>query len=529
MHTHGNISSLFTENTLKYLFSIAVLISTLIHSDVIVAQQSATLNKENIANISPMGVNVNELYLSYLEIISQTKTMENSAIAYSKNKRAGVRHVYNMPSTEEAVIMVLKDCEEIFGNCEIYSKGSKIIYDGPSDHADKVITLNKNSRHIYCATQETVYRSSPKNCLNKHYGSPYSSREKAALMRPVLFGEKSKIVNLSGTKTGRHVYCLIKNDIIKTTKKHCIDIEKGKVFYTKNTAESARIGETDKVYCVTQLDVLNITKRGCETWYSGTYFRTLTKAQEAFENISTPGKDKYTSGQMYCVTDLGVLRTTSNGCTEWHSGNAFASESEANKEYDRIKKTRPQKRKKKRVISKEIKPWDGIAAVERPKMHYGDSWIYRGYHHKHHKDEYTVKIVSSGANGVTMELSAKRDGDYGTRFINKGEIDTVIPTYSKLDFPLTVGKFWKDSVVSTSVDNYKYHYLNEYKVLKVENKKVKAGTFKTLKIRMRQKIIEAPGHTGVMYLWYAPDVKKVILVKPSWRKGAQLIDYTLAK
>ena len=33
---------------------------------------------------------------------------------------------------------------------------------------------------------------------------------------------------------------------------------------------------------------------------------------------------------------------------------------------------------------------------------------------------------------------------------------------------------------------------------------------------------------GTKYIWYAPDVKRIILTKPSWRRGEELISYKLA-
>ena len=97
----------------------------------------------------------------------------------------------------------------------------------------------------------------------------------------------------------------------------------------------------------------------------------------------------------------------------------------------------------------------------------------------------------------------------------------------RLNFPLFVGKKWRETYSATSVEGRNYHYANKYKVAKINSIKTKAGKFKAFQIRKTHKITDGSKvHTENYY--YAPDVKTIVRSKPSWRYGRELLNYELA-
>ena len=445
------------------------------------SKNPVSLDQDNIESNVPVGVNVNEIYTAFQQITENADNLKGSAIAISKDNRAGVRYVYGFDTDDLAINRVLVECRTLYGPCELYSQGGKIVYAGRRSVESRKVTLVERSRSVFCATKETVYRVSRARCVNKYLGSPYVNREQAIKMKALQFGAKV---------------------------------------------------ETESVFCVTQLGVLNTTRRGCEEWYSGEYYLTEDAARQALEQSKLAEHKELDSNLLYCATRLGVVKTTLKGCNEWYTGAAFKTRAEANIKYRELKPKSKTLAKAKTVTRKKARekeaPWDGVSPVKKPYMFDGDTWTYRGYSYKVHQDVYTHTVNRDGFQYLPFSYKAKKQDV--NRVFNTGKhgLDAFSPVFIHLEFPLTVGKRWNQTRVGDSIDGYKYNYKNEYKVLKIEDKTVEAGKFKALKIRIRSKIIEAPGHTGIEYVWYAPDVKRIILAKPSWRKGVEMISYDIA-
>ena len=179
------------------------------------------------------------------------------------------------------------------------------------------------------------------------------------------------------------------------------------------------------------------------------------------------------------------------------------------------------------VLDAQSAGWDGQSPVDFPLMEKGDAWVFKGFSSNHGADIYREKVVRRyDKRRFTLHHSADKSGRIGTYTVDLKDHERNWLLFEWLDYPLSIGKKWRVVFVGTSTQSDPNTYINKYKVLKVETKSVKAGKFKTFKIRMTQTIIG--GGKGVKYLWYAPDVKRIILTKPNWRNGEELISYQLA-
>ena len=172
-------------------------------------------------------------------------------------------------------------------------------------------------------------------------------------------------------------------------------------------------------------------------------------------------------------------------------------------------------------------PWDGSTPVTAPVMEVGDSWVFEGFSSVHGKDTYSEKIIETGKGGYVISQVSEVDEHRRLISIDTNKSYPNLILVDGLEFPLSVGKKWQRRFEGKSVEGRIHKYINTYKVLKIEQKTVKAGTFLTLKIRNSQKIIdELKPHNK--YIWYAPDAKRIILTKPGWRRGEELVSYELS-
>ncbi len=172
-------------------------------------------------------------------------------------------------------------------------------------------------------------------------------------------------------------------------------------------------------------------------------------------------------------------------------------------------------------------PLPGDPVAEAPKMQVGDSWVSEGYSRHVGKDTYHRKIIEVETDGsFVREVKEQKSGKkYYQRFENNYNImETEGILY--LNFPLFVGKQWKDKYKGRATDGAYYNYRNTYKVVKIENILTKAGEFIAFKILRNHYNITKGGSDREIY-WYAPDVKYVVKSKPSWRIGHELITYSL--
>jgi hypothetical protein len=83
------------------------------------------------------------------------------------------------------------------------------------------------------------------------------------------------------------------------------------------------------------------------------------------------------------------------------------------------------------------------------------------------------------------------------------------------NFPLSVGKSWKDQYVtkSTASGSQEMTYLETFTVLGWEEIAVQAGKFKALKIEYKQETVGQTGgrpKEGKAWYWYSPDAKYMV-------------------
>lgn len=165
-----------------------------------------------------------------------------------------------------------------------------------------------------------------------------------------------------------------------------------------------------------------------------------------------------------------------------------------------------------------------IKQCRAPIWNIGDFWKFGSGEIKLIRVEENLYIAENSSSSDlaaydknTLEKTFSID-DKGGRV----KIESSFPIY--FDFPLYVGKKWKRhfSARPSFATRY-YNYLMEYKVLRIEDITVSAGTFKAFKIEINHTNYEAKV-SGKAHIWYSPKVKlfvKVALDGSSYWRGAQ--------
>lgn len=182
------------------------------------------------------------------------------------------------------------------------------------------------------------------------------------------------------------------------------------------------------------------------------------------------------------------------------------------------------------------------ATAQFPKMLVGDSWVIRGFHPISGTETYHQKIIQVKEDGGFVVESKEEKGPiHHLTFNNKYERVDIVkipegekikfgpkPPMNRFDFPLFVGKKWKDEFVSWNPGVKKEtRFFNDYVVEGYETVTTKAGTFKAFKI-VRRSICQETRRKGTETYWYAPEVKHEIKSAPDYREGSELISYQLA-
>ena len=198
------------------------------------------------------------------------------------------------------------------------------------------------------------------------------------------------------------------------------------------------------------------------------------------------------------------------------------------------------------TIDQEVRHDGKRIEADFPEMSVGDTWYTEGYSRKHGSDKFRSKVIKVKRDGsFIIEKKPEKDKDdsyylyYNNQYrlvkkinIYTGE-EVNIPNPPKifLDFPLFVGKKWKDDYYGKSVDGSNYHYTNYYKVIDYEDKSTPAGSFKAFHIKRLNKLVQAQSDTDqyIEHYWYSPELKRIITSKPNWRAGSELISYHLAQ
>jgi hypothetical protein len=177
--------------------------------------------------------------------------------------------------------------------------------------------------------------------------------------------------------------------------------------------------------------------------------------------------------------------------------------------------------------------------IESPVLNVGDSWKFRNeydkeWEYKVAKVEGDLYIIEGPDEGELFAYD-KSTMDIKFQIDKEGKaIQIIHPTDLYFDYPLYVGKKWEQMYTLLPIHIKKpgvFPYstiLREYKCVSIEDVKVKAGTFKALKIKYKSTNITR-GASGDGWIWYSPEMKRHIkaVFEGSYFAG-MVSDYELA-
>ncbi len=177
-----------------------------------------------------------------------------------------------------------------------------------------------------------------------------------------------------------------------------------------------------------------------------------------------------------------------------------------------------------------------------PKMVVGDSWVLEGHSWTYGMDTFREKIVKvDDDGGFVMEVAGEKEGVRHRYYDKNYQVIKVIkipegtqfripvPPEKRIEFPLFVGKKWKDEYVyGVPSEKKSRRYINESIVENYETVETRGGTFQAFKIVKRYQSPET-NWKGINTYWYAPEVKREIKSIRDYRKERdELIHYQLS-
>jgi TolB-like protein len=177
-------------------------------------------------------------------------------------------------------------------------------------------------------------------------------------------------------------------------------------------------------------------------------------------------------------------------------------------------------------------PLPGDPVADFPKVMVGDSFVISDYSSKFGTDIYHIKVIQVESDGsFLLEVKGEKEAmprhrRYNNKYEPWGEEKGKVQR--RLDFPLFIGKKWKDAYYGQGTDGRMYNYTNEYVVEKYETVSTKAGSFKSFKIKRYEYNVQLKIQNIEEY-WYSPEIKRIVKSTPSWKYGSELISYSLAK
>ncbi len=162
----------------------------------------------------------------------------------------------------------------------------------------------------------------------------------------------------------------------------------------------------------------------------------------------------------------------------------------------------------------------GQDKVEAPVWNVGDKWTLSG--------DVVVTVVNADQQSYAVEYITSR-GEV-TFFCDKTSLNRL--SYMGKDkpikyegrnkrlfnFPLTIGKTWKDQYVTKSAAPApkEVAFLETFTVSGWEEVAVAAGKFKALKLEYKQETVGQTGNRpkeGKAWFWYSPDVRYMVKCK----------------
>jgi tetratricopeptide (TPR) repeat protein len=154
--------------------------------------------------------------------------------------------------------------------------------------------------------------------------------------------------------------------------------------------------------------------------------------------------------------------------------------------------------------------------VDAPIWNVGDKWTFtRGTTMEVvAADENSYSVIFSGSKTLTIFDKSTLNRKY---IIEEDKRQEFKGSWKRaLNFPLIVGKVWKDKFSSRATRSGMFdaenRYFETFKVLGFEDVKVEAGIFKAVKIEYSQEGFSSGGQIwkGKAWFWYAPEAKYIV-------------------
>jgi hypothetical protein len=168
--------------------------------------------------------------------------------------------------------------------------------------------------------------------------------------------------------------------------------------------------------------------------------------------------------------------------------------------------------------------------IETPVWNVGDKWVFNR--------EGPMEVTGIDKTGYVVKFSGGifLKSLIGTAIFDKSTLNIIYllkdnkpskytrtgPRKTIFNFPLTIGKKWKDSYSRVlTASGWNIEYSEEFWVMGWENVEVRAGKFKTVKLEYKLDSYHPTGHAsgprGKVWYWYAPEAKN--FVKCQYEKG----------
>jgi len=149
------------------------------------------------------------------------------------------------------------------------------------------------------------------------------------------------------------------------------------------------------------------------------------------------------------------------------------------------------------------------------------------------EDSSTGDFVAYDKNTLNLKFYISKEG----KRIKPTDTFIALPAtaFIYLNFPLHLGKKWTKTITITPTwkSSIPLNFLGEFECISWEKVTVSAGTFETIKIKLKSTITSIMS-SGVVYIWYSPELKSLIKINfeksgfwPPQRQNYELISFNL--
>jgi len=227
----------------------------------------------------------------------------------------------------------------------------------------------------------------------------------------------------------------------------------------------------------------------------------------------------------------GIYNTKTGGIWDWKKEETKKEETIIPSIEDGIlekEKPSPTKKPKEIIPDASVASTTGqyIPQLNAPAWNIADIWIFQQEDRKSwinkvikvEDDHYVVEDSSKGdfvaydKNTLNLKFYIGKEG----KRIKPTDTFITMPTaaFIYLNFPLHLGKKWTRTVTTTPArrSSIPTNFLEEFECISWEKVTVSAGTFETIKIKLKSTIMSSRMSSGVAYIWYSPELKSPIKI-----------------